>query len=195
MSTEPEARWRAPYPYGYAAAMQSMGTVAAPLLAGVSAALVALVIQNARVIEWPNVALLALVAATFGFLGTVQCTFRARQFAVTPSEMEVWHPNPDKPATREMLRREQRYYYSEHERWTDWASYAYDFGLLFFLLGLVAITAPAGGLASASNGRLAVLALGAFAVAAEFVWIARKSTHRPAGPRYWPPPPGPEWEG
>jgi hypothetical protein len=189
VTTEPEARWKVPYPYGYAAAIQSMGTVAAPLLAGVSAALVALVIQNEEAFEWANASLLALIAAVFGFLATVQCAFRARQYAVTPPEIEAWHATPIGAGSREIMRREQRYYYAEHERWSDLASYAYDFGLLFFLVGVTAATVPNGGLSAASDGRLAVFALALAGVVGEFIWIAN-GARRPTGPGWWPPPPG-----
>jgi hypothetical protein len=43
---KPEARWKPPFPVGYAAAIDSVGSVAAPLLASVSAALATLVVPN-----------------------------------------------------------------------------------------------------------------------------------------------------
>jgi hypothetical protein len=167
-----------------------MGSVSAPLLASVSAALAVLVISNEHAFRHPNAALLLLIAATFALIGAVQFTFRARQFAVTPSEIEQWWPNPDDPPTREFLRRDQRYHELEHTRWSDRARLAYDTGLLCFLLSLVMIVAPRSSLHHAGLGALLVEGLSLIAFLTELGWIIH--TRIPRDPPDLPTV-GPEW--
>jgi hypothetical protein len=193
VNTEP--RWSVPAPYGYAAAIESMGAIAAPLLAGVSAALAMLVLQRENAFEWPSLTLCALVLAVLAFIAAVQFTFRARQFAVTPLEIEMWWPDADDPQRREQLRRAQRHYRRRFEVWSDLASGAYDLGLLAFLLGVALSIVPDGGLSDASAGRVAAFVVAAAGFAAEFIWVAVMSIPRSGDVKNWPPPPGPELRG
>lgn len=55
--------WSVPKPYGAPAALQSAGTVAAPLLAGFSFALVGLVLTSPERIRWPDATLVLLTAS------------------------------------------------------------------------------------------------------------------------------------
>jgi hypothetical protein len=191
METPPEPRWDVPSPYRYADAIDSMGSIAAPLLAGVSAALSALVLQREAAFEWANLALCAFVLAVFAFIAAVQFAFRARQFAVTPPEIEMWWPDADDPERRELLRREQRHYRQRHGFWSDLASGAYDLGLLAFLLGVAISLVPNGGLDDASDGRLLAFILAVCGFLGEFIWITAMTLPR-SGTSGWPPPPGPE---
>lgn len=191
MSQAQEPRWSVPSPYGYTGAVEGMGSVASPLLAGFSITLAVLVITNATAFRWVSATLFLLVAATLALIATVQFTFRARQYVVTPSEIEEWWPDHQEPGRRELLRREQRWHRREYESWSSRARYAYDLGLLLLLLGIAALLVPASGLHYASNGRLAAIALALAGLAAEAAWIVRTTIWRPAI-RNWPPPPGPE---
>ncbi len=110
---KPEPRWEVPPEYGYAGAIESMGSIAAPLLAGFSFALAVFLIGRDGS-SWTSAALLLLVGAALAFVDAVQFTFRARQFAVTPPEIEMWWSDP---ARRELLRREQRFYHANHRAW------------------------------------------------------------------------------
>lgn len=189
---KPEPRWEVPREYGYAAAIDSMGSIAAPLLAGVSFALAVFLMQGKEGSSWKSAALLLLVGAALAFIATVQFTFRARQFSVTPPEIEMWWSHPADPGRREMLRREQRYYLATHGVWARWAGWAYEIGLLSFVLGVSASLVPRGGPGDASAGRLAVMAMALLGFAAELAWIAWDVfalTDRAAD---WPPAPGPE---
>jgi MFS family permease len=187
---KPEPRWKPPFPVGYAAAIDSMGAVAAPLLASVSAALVTLVIANEEAFRWPSLTLLLLVSATLALITTVQCAFRARQFAVTPSEIEEWWPLDD-PATLELRRQYQRYHFWNYQTWAVAASRFYNGGLLCLLFALALMTVPQGDIGD-SLGRLAVTALAFLGALSEVVWIVvrhlRKEAQRPL------PSVGPEWD-
>ena len=193
MSTpNPEPRWLVPAPYGYASAIEGMGFVSAPLLAGFSVTLAVLVIQAQDSFRWPGVALFLFVAAALAFIAAVQFTFRARQYAVTPPEIEMWWKDPNEPGRREMLRREQRYYQARHEAWAKPGRTAYDTGILAFLLAVTIILVPHGGLDDASAGRLATIALAAVGLVGEGAWIVRTRSPIRGQVADWPPPPGPE---
>jgi hypothetical protein len=168
-----------------------MGSVAAPLLAGFSIALVALVIQTSDDLRSPNLALFVFVAAALAFVACVQFTFHARSFVVTPPELEMWWSDPDDPERREQLRWEQRLYLRQHEMWARRAGHMYNIGILALLLGLVAIILPIGPIGDASRGRLLVIALAALGFSVEFAWVALGYLRKPQ-PDDWGPPPPPE---
>jgi hypothetical protein len=186
----PEPRWDVPFPYGYAAAIDSMGSVSAPLLAGFSVTLAVFVIQSGHAFRWATASLLLFVSAALALIAALQFTFRARQFAVSPPELEAWWADAGSPARREMLRREQRYYRRQHGRWATRARRAYSIGILSFLLGVPALLVPSGGI---HPGRLAVISLALLGCAGEIAWIVQTEL-ADSQARDWPPPPGPELE-
>jgi hypothetical protein len=184
--SSPEPRWEVPFPYGYTAAIDSMGSVSAPLLAAISVALATLVLSNAAAFHWVDPVLGLLISAAFALVASVQFTFRAKQFAVTPPDLEAWWPDSeDDPARLEMLRREQRYHGREYSKWAARARFAYNVGLLLFLLGVAATLIPKGGIDHASSGRLAVIALALLGLAIEALWIV-SGYMRTASVRDWP---------
>lgn len=185
---KPESRWQPPFPVGYAAAIDSMGTVAAPLLASVSAALATLVISNEQAFRSPVPTLFLLVGATLSLIAAVQCAFRARQYSVMPSDLEQWWPISD--AAGIYLRRQyQRYHSERHLRWAGAASLAYNIGLLCLLFALALLTMPRGHL-GASPGHLAVVGLAFFGALSELAWIGYTYFHKEP---LRLPEVGPEW--
>lgn len=184
---KPERRWKAPFPVGYPGAIDSMGSVAAPLLASVSAALATLVIPNERAFRWPELTVLLLIAATLTLITAVQCAFRARQYVVTPADLEQWYPISDASGI-ELRRQMQRYHVQKHEAWATWASRFYNAGLLCLLLGLALITLPPGHI---GNERLVVAVLAFLGVASEVAWIV--DTHLKRDLSVQLPEVGPEW--
>jgi hypothetical protein len=166
-------RWEVPPTYGYAAAVESMGSVAAPVLAGFSLAVAVFLVEGHETAGWTSAALILLVFAALAFIAAMQFTFHARRFAVTPPEIEMWWPDADNADRRTQLSREQRGDYARHRSWATWAGRAYDAGMVAFLLGTTAALMPPGGLADASAGRILVCAFGAVGVVAEIAWIIR----------------------
>src|SRR5580698_9548658 len=75
-----------PDPYGLFATADGLGGVAAPLLAGFAITMVALVVQIASDLRWPDVSLVLLGAAAVLLLQVVQLSARARGYAVTPAQ-------------------------------------------------------------------------------------------------------------
>ena len=184
---KPEARWKPPFPVGYAAAIDSMGSVAAPLLASVSAALATLVIPNEKAFHWPNPTVFLLIAAALALITAVQCAFRARQYVVKPADLEQWLPIDD-AGGMELRRQYQRYHAERHGVWATAASRAYDVGLLCLLFGLALITMPPGNL---YGWRLAVTVLAFLGALSEVAWIVFTHLRKEEPVRL--PEVGPEW--
>jgi hypothetical protein len=75
MTTKQYPVWERPAYYGHPAAIDAMGTVAAPFLAGIGIALAVLVISNEGHFGWAGESLFALVAATVALIACVECSF------------------------------------------------------------------------------------------------------------------------
>jgi hypothetical protein len=97
----------------------------------------------------------------------LQFTFRARQFAVTPAEIEQWWPAASLERQQEM-RREQRDHRVAYKRWSNRARRAYNFGIVCFASGFTAALVPRGAI---SHARLAVILASGLGVLAESCWI------------------------
>jgi hypothetical protein len=170
-----------------------MGLVSAPLLAGFSLTLAVLVIQADDSFHWAGCCVVLVCGRRAGIHRRRPVHVRARQYSVTPPEIEMWWKDPDESGRREMLRREQRYYRREHESWARLARRAYDIGIVGFLFAVVVVLIPRGGLGAATDARLAVVALAAAGCVAEVAWIGATSFSRRSA-RAWPPAPGPEMD-
>jgi hypothetical protein len=166
----PETRWQAPSPYNYPAAIDSMGTIAAPLLASVSLALIAVVLSSASSFRWVDAVLFLLVIASAAFIATVEFAFMARQYAVTPSDLELWWPDHEVPERRDRLRSIQRYHRGQFKLWADRARNAYNVALLALILGVTVLLIPKGNIGHANGFRVLAVVLLAAAFVAEFVW-------------------------
>ena len=71
--------WETPDLYGEAEALNSMGTIAAPLLAGFSlAAMVQTLTITTSAARWPDAALVLFMLAAVLFVATLQAMFWAR---------------------------------------------------------------------------------------------------------------------
>src|ERR1700733_12727628 len=86
--------WAFPGPLGYLESIQAAGSVAAPLLAGASFTLVALVLQSTTPFgRWQNLALLLLVGAGLAQVFAVQSVVWTRRYMVTPDDLRQWYPD------------------------------------------------------------------------------------------------------
>jgi hypothetical protein len=147
-----------------------MGSIAAPLLAALCVALAVVVIAAPASFHWASGATVLMVGATIALVAAVQFTYRARQFVVTPEELESWWPDSDKPWRRDMLRSIQRHHRREFKTWAFRARIAYDGGIVLFALGVAALLAPEH-VMHASPGQLAPPALAITGAAAELAWM------------------------
>ncbi len=169
MSQHP--KWDRPSYYGRPSAIDAMGTIAAPFLAGIGIALAVLVISNEKNFGAANEALFSLVAATTFLVACVECAFVARQFVVRPVELVEWRPDPHEEDRVLLLEAEQRNAHKKFEKWANRARWAYNVGIIAFGAGVVLLLIPADGLHAAHGWRLGAFVLACTALAAEVISI------------------------
>jgi hypothetical protein len=157
--------WVAPFPYGYPAATESVGSVASPLLAGFSFALVGLVIPAPEHFRWPNATLAVLFLAGALFIFSVQCSFWARQYEITPNDINLW--TPAYPQGRKQAL--QRLHSVGFNTWNSRMNRAYRFAILCLLVGVMLALLPPG---HVSWLRRVAVALAVLASLVEAAWIA-----------------------
>src|SRR3954452_12145240 len=82
--------WWRPTLYGEPAAVDMISTIAAPVLAGFTVALIGVVAQAPANFRWPGIALLLLLLTAVLFVMCLQCGFWARQYLVSRDEAASW---------------------------------------------------------------------------------------------------------
>jgi hypothetical protein len=179
--------WAKPRPLGYSAAMDSVGTVASPLLAGFALASVVVISDDARNFRWPGAGILALSVAAIFFLGALEATFNARRYIWSPADVADWWPKfTAVPEAAKKLRAEQIEAFARWTRWIAWARRMYNAGLLALLLGLSsAIPPPPGNETEAALRWVAASAVSA-AFVVELIWMINGATVRSSGVRQPP---------
>ncbi|HMJ00767.1 MAG TPA: hypothetical protein VK488_13100 [Gaiellaceae bacterium] len=115
-------------------------------------------------------ALFLLVAAGISLIASVQLTFWARRWLVTPSELTMWYGEAS-PERREMMRLEQRVSLLRHNRWNDRGRWAYNAGIICLLGAIPFLLEPIGGLGHATFMRRAAFGLAVTSVLAEIIWV------------------------
>ena len=177
---EPEAGpqnqldWEPPRLYGDAEAINSMGTIAAPLLAGFSlAAMVATLTIKTSDARWPNVALMLFMLASVLFVTTVQATFWARQYQTNPKEIKDWWPSAiDSKGLGHVL----KWHAAGFRLWANRARKVYSVALLCLLAALTVLAVPPESYAQEPFWRWLAVAVGGAAFIAEIIWIAGSFT-------------------
>lgn len=177
-------KWRKPAPLGYGSATDSVGSVAAPLLAGFSLASVIVVSDDATNFRWPGAVILALAIAAVMFIGSVQCAFNARQYLWSGAEVSDWWPEMKEGTELEtLLRGEQSAAFHRWQAWTRWTRMTYNLGILALLAGLGLGLAPRQGSGVQESLRWAAVGMAFAACAGEAFWIAGTSWRRSAEAR------------
>jgi hypothetical protein len=183
---EPEhrGRWSKPNPLGYGTAMDSLGTVACPLLAGFSFASVIVIADDSLSFRWPGVGILALSIAAISFFGALEASFNSKRYIWSPGDVSEWWPEiavepesagheggrTDGSYTAERLRNEQRTAFGRWRKWAGWSRRFYNCGVLALLFGLSSAIAPPPGAHGATPRWISVgVVFAAFIV--ELAWI------------------------
>ena len=156
--------WDPPFPYGYPAAIDSAGLVAAPFLAGFSLTLLGLLIPESATFRLGDLALILLAAAAVCFIATVQCTFWARQYVVSPEEIRMWRPGYE-PARQIAL---QRLHMAAFNTWSARSVWTYRAGILLVMAGVAVALVPKGSIGLGRAAAIAVLGIGFLG---EVLWI------------------------
>lgn len=124
--------WQDPK-FGLAEAVATMGTIAAPLLAGFSLSAFVLVLTlKARDARFRDVAALLLLLAAVLLVLAVQATTTARG----------WWLDPGQPSYAEMPKADRKWLTHKFRIWSVGATIAYDLGLLCLLAGLTVLAVP-----------------------------------------------------
>lgn len=128
--------------------VNSVGTVALPLLAGFSITAVVVVSEDPTNFRWPGATVLVLALAALALIVAVQCAYHAHVY--------LSKRDPD------------------HRKGVTWAKrtrWFYDAGLLALLAGLALIVAPRGGTGIQGTFRWIAAALACLACLGEAIWL------------------------
>jgi hypothetical protein len=165
-------KWRKPTPLGYANAIDSVGGVAAPLLAGFSLASVVVISDNAENFRWSGGAVLGFTIAAVALVGTVQCAFNARQYIWSGADVRAWWPDVKENSEREeRLRAEQDWAFGRWQAWTAWTRRTYALGILALLTALAFALPPHHNLGIQDSLHWAASGIAFAASAGEACWI------------------------
>jgi hypothetical protein len=156
--------WNQPFPYGFPAAAENAGSVAAPLLAGFSFALVGLVIPAPEHFRWPSATLALLLAGGVAFVAAVQCSFRTRQYAITPEDIDLWRAED----SHERKLAVQHLHKLGFDIWARRLNVAYRAGILLLLGGIALALVPRGSIGAV---RFLAIAVAAAGLLAELCWV------------------------
>lgn len=169
---------RPPNPYGGFAAVDGLGGVAAPLLAGFAVTMIALIVQIVDNVRWPNVSLVLLGASAVLLLQVVQLNARARGYAVTPTQAREWYPDieasPNRASTVDW---ELRHHLDCWRNLVRRARWRYNLAIVLLLCGIAVMLVPAKAseLTPMRGLAIAVIAVGALLEVAAIVadWSGR----------------------
>lgn len=172
-------KWRKPAPLSYGNAIDSVGSVAAPLLAGFSLASVIVVSDDSANFRWPGAAILALTIAAVMFVGAVQCSYNARQYLWSASDVSSWWPEVKAGTELEdLLRDEQAEAFRRWTAWSRWIRITYNYGILALLAGLGLGLAPLHGNGAQAAMRWVSMGVAFAACAGEVSWFVAVAWRR-----------------
>ncbi len=164
-------RWPAPSRYGTAGVRDAIGTVAAPLLAGFAITAATLVVASEDRLRWPGVAATLAATSAVVLIFSLQMTFWARQYDVTPSVMREWWDDADTVEGRGARVAEMLDFQSREERYARWARRSYDLGIAALFAALAVVLAPKDQ-AAQPGWRWVATFVAASAAVAEVAWSA-----------------------
>jgi hypothetical protein len=165
--------WTTRGPVAYLESIQAAGSVAAPLLAGASFTLVALVLQSSTPFgRWQDVSLLLFVAAGLAQIFAVQSVTWTRRYMATPDELKQWFPEDftrhgERPT--QWLQLFQQFNDERARRWARRTRTWINAGITLLLAGIAVAVVPPGPISSA---RWPVITVAWIGVAVEASWVA-----------------------
>lgn len=170
----PRDTWQPPLPLGYAASIQGLGGFAAPLLAGASFTMAALLLptlaaDQPRFARWPDAAVSLFIASGLAQIGAVQAAVWARRYDTLPEELAQWWPGEvrDGRPTR-WLRNVQRGHATLSLRWADRTRGFYHAGIVLLLSGTLVVGVPPG---RVPGPRWTLIGTAALGLAGELAWL------------------------
>jgi hypothetical protein len=158
---------RLPTPVGQAGAVETMGTIAAPLLGGFAFAAIALVLQIRRDLGWPDGALVLLVLVFLLFVTSVQATFHAKRHYVAPDEWLAWLELASSQTRRQELQRAYIRGLESYRWWSSIARRTYSLAIVGLFSATAVLLVPSGHI---GLGRAIAIALAGLGAIGECVW-------------------------
>ncbi|WP_405658252.1 hypothetical protein [Streptomyces sp. RK9] len=179
----PRDTWQPPLPLGYAASIQGLGGFAAPLLAGASFTMAALLLPTLaaaqpRFARWPDAAVSLFIASGLAQIGAVQAAVWARRYDTLPEELAQWWPGEMQGGrpTR-WLRNVQRGHATLSLRWADRTRGFYHAGIVLLLSGTLVVGVPPG---RVPGPRWTLIGTAAVGLAGELAWLVHAAFFDPA---------------
>jgi hypothetical protein len=152
--------------------MDSVGTVASPLLGGFALASVVVISDDSRNFRWPGAAIVALAVAAILFLGALEASFNARRFIWSAADVKAWWPEiAIGSGDEDLLRVEQSESFDLWVKWATWARRMYNVGVLALLLGLGSAIPPPPGRQVQAALRWCATGVVFAAFIAELAWV------------------------
>lgn len=159
-----------PAPLGQAAAIEAMGTIAAPLLGGFAFAAIGLVIEARPEVRWPDQTLALLVVAFLMFVTCLQATFHAKRHHVSPDEWLAWLALAPTDARRDQLHRTFIAGLAAYGRWVAIARWSYNLAIVLLFAATAVFLVPRSH--DVSGWRTAGIAIAGLAALGECLWVA-----------------------
>lgn len=152
-----------PGPLGYSAALESLNTIAAPLLAGFAFTLIGLIVTSATAgVAETNLAVGLLLVAALLLITAIQCTFSARRYYVPPGEyLDLVRLGELDGITEAELRTMFIDWLPLHSKWLTRARLGYNAGIVVLLAGVAVALIPPGNLSHLSAIRVAAAGVAA----------------------------------
>jgi hypothetical protein len=188
-------RFEVPYYYAGSSAIESMSSVAAPLLAGGALIFIGIVLQQPDALRFPGAVLVVSLVALMTLILAVQCGYWARQHAITPNDVEQWWPDLPEEERLQRVRADWWQERSDYQIWARRTRSLFGAGIIVIWLALAVAAVPVRSGTDAAY-RWAAVAVCLTACALEILWLVVSS--RPmrssalgraiAGPIVNPPP-------
>jgi hypothetical protein len=176
----PRNTWEAPIPLGYPGSVQALGGLAAPLLAGASFTMTALLLPAITVdspgstpfARWGEIGLTLFVAAGLALVGSVQAAVWARYYDTTPDELAQWYPGefPDDRPTG-WVRALQNDHMRRSLRWASATRGFYHAGITLLLAGVAVVAVPPAPAGEISAQRWLLIVTSTAGAFGEMCWI------------------------
>jgi hypothetical protein len=157
--------------------METMGTIAAPLLAGFAFASIGVILSTQQTLRWADQALVLVVGAVLLFVTSLQATFNARRHYVPPDQWTAWLGLAPTAARRGELQRSWSADLRVYRRWTEVARVTYNLAIVALLAATAVLLVPHGHVAPWRGAAIALATLGALG---ELAWAltAQLARHR-----------------
>jgi MFS family permease len=157
--------------------METMGTIAAPLLAGFAFASIGVILSTQQTLRWADQALVLVVGAVLLFVTSLQATFNARRHYVPPDQWTAWLGLAPTAARRGELQRSWSADLRVYRRWTEVARVTYNLAIVALLAATAVLLVPHGHVAPWRAAAIALATLGALG---ELAWAltAQLARHR-----------------